>query len=112
MSFNSFFSKFGNNSNAGMKIYDNQVVENAQAISAEEFVLPDKSENTFESSDESLETEYPDSFNDSLEVSPNEASETIQTVSTEQFIPFDKSPCIDESDPDELLELDDLFAFD
>jgi hypothetical protein len=43
----------------------------------------------------------------------DDESETVQALSSETFAaPLDNSPCIDESDPDQLLELDDLFAGD
>ncbi len=111
MSFNSFFSMFGNNnSNGSLEI--NQATENLKTIPAEEFVLPDKSENTFESSEETLEIEETINFEGSSHISRNETAEIVQTIQAEPSTSFDKSIYIDESDSDELLELDDLFDLD
>jgi hypothetical protein len=115
MSFNSFFSKFGNNSSAGTKIYDNQAIETAPAASAAEgFVLPDESEHTFESREESVETEKTIDFDDGIEVLPDVEPTLFAHAEppAEDSTPFEKSACLDESDPDALLELDDLFDCD
>ena len=131
MSFNSFFSMFGNNSNGGLHIFRNQPAEKMQRIPAEEYApAPEASEEAaFDSGAVSIETEAPVSlteetagFDADLQAFQNETSEK-ETIENEPFEPLqaasgqfsvnsDNSVSLDESDPDQLLELDDLFAFD